>query len=354
MPRRFKATKAQLATLRDQGLTMSEAAQVLGVHRNTLTAHVERLGVAWGKASRRHTVPADFSVQRALELREQGVTLDEAANQLGVHRRTLGKWMRRCGYPWSEAHRPWCGSGEAPTRVHARLAELGLSQEDAAARMGVASTAVCALANGRKVLRCDGKRFTGPARRLADVLGRPPEWLWADLVDKGNPRLNITPVGLHLGEQQQEAQQGEQVDGAALPARLQVAMAEVCDQRQRFVLAHRYGLPDAKYTMVGEPMGLAQVGELMGLSRTRVMQIEREALGRLRVFTCLDDFLDLDEPWAVRLQRSRRRAGEAAAGSASRPRASRSDPPPGSRSRSARSGPHLNVPTPLKEHDCDV
>lgn len=353
MPGRFTATKAQLVALRDQGLSMREAAQVLGVHRNTLTAHVERLGVAWGKASRRHTVPADFSVQRALELREQGVTLDEAANQLGVHRRTLGKWMRRCGYPWNEAHRPWCGSGEAPTRVHARLAELGLSQEDAAARMKVASTAVCALANGRKVLRCDGKRFTGPARRLADVLSRPPEWLWADLVDKGNPRLNITPVGLHLGEQQQEAQQVEQVDCAALPARLREAMAEVCNQRQRFVLTHRYGLPDAKYTRAGESMGLAQVGELMGLSRTRVMQIEREAILRLRDHTALDDFMDLDEPWEVRLQRLRRRAG-AAAGSASRTRASRDDPPPGSRSRSARSEPHLTVPAQLKEHDFDV
>jgi RNA polymerase sigma factor (sigma-70 family) len=57
---------------------------------------------------------------------------------------------------------------------------------------------------------------------------------------------------------------------------LRVALDELPDQRQRYVLRRRYGLDD------GEPRTLAQVGEELGVSRERVRQIESEALRDLR------------------------------------------------------------------------
>jgi RNA polymerase sigma factor (sigma-70 family) len=59
-------------------------------------------------------------------------------------------------------------------------------------------------------------------------------------------------------------------------ARMHDAFAMVLSERQRFVLARRYGLED------GEFRTLSEVGKEMGLSRERVRQIEREALIRLR------------------------------------------------------------------------
>jgi RNA polymerase sigma factor (sigma-70 family) len=58
--------------------------------------------------------------------------------------------------------------------------------------------------------------------------------------------------------------------------RMHDAFSMVLADRQRFVLARRYGLED------GEFRTLSEVGKEMGLSRERVRQIEREALIRLR------------------------------------------------------------------------
>lgn len=57
---------------------------------------------------------------------------------------------------------------------------------------------------------------------------------------------------------------------------------EACNERQRYVLAYRFGLPTEEdpEPRVGET--LRQVGRRLGLSRERARQIEREALRRLR------------------------------------------------------------------------
>jgi RNA polymerase nonessential primary-like sigma factor len=62
---------------------------------------------------------------------------------------------------------------------------------------------------------------------------------------------------------------------ASLRADLERLMADLTPQ-QRQVLALRFGLED------GQPMTLAKVGDCLNISRERVRQIEREALGKLR------------------------------------------------------------------------
>jgi len=58
--------------------------------------------------------------------------------------------------------------------------------------------------------------------------------------------------------------------------RLYAALREVLTDRHRHVLARRYGLEDDNFRT------LSEVGEGLNLSRERVRQIEREALGRLK------------------------------------------------------------------------
>ncbi|MDS3860597.1 RNA polymerase sigma factor, RpoD/SigA family [Thermosynechococcaceae cyanobacterium BACA0444] len=62
---------------------------------------------------------------------------------------------------------------------------------------------------------------------------------------------------------------------SALRADLDRLMADLTPQ-QRQVIALRFGLED------GQPLTLAKVGDLLNISRERVRQIEREALGKLR------------------------------------------------------------------------
>jgi RNA polymerase nonessential primary-like sigma factor len=62
---------------------------------------------------------------------------------------------------------------------------------------------------------------------------------------------------------------------ASLRADLERLMADLTPQ-QRQVLGLRFGLED------GQPMTLAKVGDCLNISRERVRQIEREALGKLR------------------------------------------------------------------------
>jgi RNA polymerase primary sigma factor len=68
----------------------------------------------------------------------------------------------------------------------------------------------------------------------------------------------------------------ELVDNSLEEERLHVAL-ELLDERERSVLAHRYGLGDTE-----EARSLEQIGRTLGLTRERVRQIETNALARLR------------------------------------------------------------------------
>jgi len=65
---------------------------------------------------------------------------------------------------------------------------------------------------------------------------------------------------------------------SAETTRLRAALHACLTQRQRMVLSRRFGLAD------GDPLSLSQLATIMGLSKERVRQIEKEALTQLRDF----------------------------------------------------------------------
>jgi RNA polymerase primary sigma factor len=72
------------------------------------------------------------------------------------------------------------------------------------------------------------------------------------------------------------AQSPEEIAEESLMRRDIAEILEMLTPRERLVLQLRYGLSD------GEPRTLAEVGDLLGISRERVRQIENEALRKLR------------------------------------------------------------------------
>jgi RNA polymerase primary sigma factor len=72
------------------------------------------------------------------------------------------------------------------------------------------------------------------------------------------------------------AQSPEELAEESLMRRDIAEILEMLTPRERLVLQLRYGLSD------GEPRTLAEVGDLLGISRERVRQIENEALRKLR------------------------------------------------------------------------
>jgi len=63
------------------------------------------------------------------------------------------------------------------------------------------------------------------------------------------------------------------------------SMLNVLDDREKAIIEHRFGLNGE------EPKTLTEVGDILGISRERVRQIEQRALKKLRVLAMKKHFL---------------------------------------------------------------
>ena len=104
-----------------------------------------------------------------------------------------------------------------------------------------------------------------------------------DLTEMGRrePLSLQSPVGeeTELGdliEEQDSEGQFNEVEDALLRQEIGEAVVELLDERERQVVALRYGLD------TGQPLSLRETGKILGLSGERVRLIEREALRKLR------------------------------------------------------------------------
>lgn len=93
-----------------------------------------------------------------LRLQEEGLTQEEAAKRLGVCVSTLRKWRRLNGVGWRGGR----GKELARNRVNDQLRERDLTQMQVAADLGLHAPAISTLAAGRRVLLADGATFSGP------------------------------------------------------------------------------------------------------------------------------------------------------------------------------------------------
>jgi RNA polymerase nonessential primary-like sigma factor len=73
----------------------------------------------------------------------------------------------------------------------------------------------------------------------------------------------------------------ERVDGECLKGDLR-ALLEQLPELQGRVLKMRYGIPSPDLAEGEEPMSLTGIGRILGISRDRVRNLERDALARLR------------------------------------------------------------------------
>src|SRR2546423_1686471 len=171
---------------------------------------------------------------------------------------TYATWWIRQGITRAIADRS--RSIRLPVHIHDRLRKLNRS------RYQFAQT------RGREPTR----------EELAKILDTTVEEV-DDLTEMGRrePLSLQSPVGeeTELGdliEEQDSEGQFNEVEDALLREEIGEAVEDLLDERERQVVALRYGLDS------GQPLSLRGTGEVPGLSGERVRLIEREALRKLR------------------------------------------------------------------------
>jgi RNA polymerase sigma factor (sigma-70 family) len=171
---------------------------------------------------------------------------------------TYATWWIRQGITRAIADRS--RSIRLPVHIHDRLRKLNRS------RFQFAQT------KGREPTR----------EELAKMLDTTVEEV-DDLTEMGRrePLSLQSPVGeeTELGdliEEQDSEGQFNEVEDALLRQEIGEAVEDLLDERERQVVALRYGLDS------GQPLSLRETGKVLGLSGERVRLIEREALRKLR------------------------------------------------------------------------
>src|SRR5947209_4619064 len=171
---------------------------------------------------------------------------------------TYATWWIRQGITRAIADRS--RSIRLPVHIHDRLRKLNRS------RFQFAQT------KGREPTR----------EELAEILDTTVEEV-DDLTEmsRREPLSLQSPVGeeTELGdliEEQDSEGQFAEVEDALLREEIGEAVEDLLDDRERQVVALRYGLDS------GQPLSLRETGKVLGLSGERVRLIEREALRKLR------------------------------------------------------------------------
>jgi len=269
-----KEEEVELAQTIERG---KEAEEKLAAGRVRSDATIRRLrtDMRVAEAARQRFIMANLRlvVSVARKYQGQGLPLLDLIQEgnIGLMRAVeLFDWRR--GFKFSTYATWWIRQGitraiadrsrsiRLPVHIHDRLRKLNRS------RFQFAQT------KGREPTR----------EELAQILDTTVEEV-DDLTEMGRrePLSLQSPVGeeTELGdliEEQDSEGQFNEVEDALLREEIGEAVEDLLDERERQVVALRYGLDS------GQPLSLRETGKVLGLSGERVRLIEREALRKLR------------------------------------------------------------------------
>src|SRR6058998_264389 len=273
-PQLTKEEEVELAMTIEKGKEAEERLRAgrLRAERSVLKAHQD---VRLAEAARQRFIMANLRlvVSVARKYQGQGLPLLDLIQEgnIGLMRAVeLFDWRR--GFKFSTYATWWIRQGitraiadrsrsiRLPVHIHDRLRKLNRS------RFQFAQT------KGREPTR----------EELAEILDTTVDEV-DDLTEMGRrePLSLQSPVGeeTELGDLIEEADsegQFTEVEDALLRQEIGEAVEDLLDERERQVVALRYGLDS------GQPLSLRETGKVLGLSGERVRLIEREALRKLR------------------------------------------------------------------------